>query len=74
MNKPCEGKVKYTRSYARRVARDMTEKYQELLLAYKCHECKGWHVGHPNVYRLNTYQERNYRHGKERRNDRHVVV
>ena len=34
-------------SVAKHVARDMSEKYREKMLAYRCKVCGEWHVGHP---------------------------
>jgi hypothetical protein len=52
----CEGKVRYGQARAKRVAHDMREKYQEVLLPYQCKFCGGWHVGHPPISTLKSYR------------------
>lgn len=42
----CAGKVKYREESAKTAVVEIGDKYGDLLEAYDCRHCDGWHVGH----------------------------
>lgn len=65
----CEGKETHASfADAKRIARDMREKYGEMLLAYACPHCGKYHVGHTPIKQLKSYKKR------AAKNDRYALV
>lgn len=55
----CEGKIGYRYSVsAEKVARRMSIKSGELLVAYRCFDCGSFHVGHGDLAQVLVRQER----------------
>jgi hypothetical protein len=54
----CERKKSYSYKLARKIARSIRRSGDDVVLAYPCHLCGGWHVGSDTVKRIKKSQIR----------------
>ncbi len=43
----CKGKVKYREESANRAVEAFKKRRNQIMEAYECEYCDGWHIGHP---------------------------